>query len=100
MIREVFESTPGVVDVDWFVEDPQPKRVFRVDREKAALQGVPAAQVARTLRLALAGEDACLLHDPADVPERRWKLFTQRYLSMEPHGIEERLGLNAINIER
>ncbi len=61
-VREVFATTDGVVDVDWWVEDPQPKLVFRVDREKAALHGVPAAAVVRTLRLALAGEDAGSLH--------------------------------------
>jgi multidrug efflux pump subunit AcrB len=65
-ILEIFRTTDGVVDIDWFVEDAQPKRVFRVDREKAALHGVPAALVARTLRIALSGEEAGLLHDPAE----------------------------------
>ncbi len=66
-IKEVFDTTPGVVDVDWFVEAAQPKRLFAVDREKAALMGVPAAQVARTVRLAVAGEGAGVLHDPSEV---------------------------------
>ncbi|MCP4594490.1 MAG: efflux RND transporter permease subunit, partial [bacterium] len=44
------------------VEAPQRKLVFEVDREKAALHGVPATQVVRSLRLALSGEDAGLLH--------------------------------------
>ncbi|RMH19255.1 MAG: efflux RND transporter permease subunit [Acidobacteria bacterium] len=61
-VRRIFAATPGVVDVDWWVEAPQRKLVFEVDREKAALSGVPAAQVARTLRLVLAGEDAGTLH--------------------------------------
>jgi multidrug efflux pump subunit AcrB len=61
-VREVFESTGGVVDVDWWVEDPQEKLIFRVDREKAALHGVPAASVVRALRLALSGEDTGSLH--------------------------------------
>ncbi|MBD3867798.1 MAG: efflux RND transporter permease subunit [Acidobacteria bacterium] len=64
-ILNIFKSTEGVVDVDWFVEERQPKTVFEVDREKAALHGVAAAQVARTLRLALAGEQVGVLHDPA-----------------------------------
>jgi multidrug efflux pump subunit AcrB len=63
-VKEVFATTDGVVDVDWSMEAPQPKRVFTVDREKAALAGVGAAQVARTLRLALSGEDEGLLHRP------------------------------------
>ncbi len=66
-ILDVFRTTDGVVDVDWYVEDPQPKRIFHVDREKAALHGVPAARVARTLRLALEGETAGVLHDDEEV---------------------------------
>jgi multidrug efflux pump subunit AcrB len=61
-VLEIFRSTDGVVDVDWFVEARQPKQVFRVDREKAALHGVPAGAVARALRLALSGESAGVLH--------------------------------------
>ncbi len=63
-VLEIFRTTPGVVDVDWFVEAAQAKWRFEVDREKAALHGVPAADVARTLRLAVAGESAGVLHDP------------------------------------
>jgi len=61
-IREIFESTDGVVDVDWLVEAARTKWVLRVDREKAALHGVDAGAVARAIRLALAGEDAGVLH--------------------------------------
>jgi len=66
-VREVFESTEGVVDVDWIVEDDAPKAVFEVDREKAALHGVPAAQIVRTLRLALSGERVGILHEPREL---------------------------------
>jgi len=51
-----------VVDVDWYVEDDQPKIRFLVDREKAALHGISQDEVARTLRIASAGEPAGLLH--------------------------------------
>ena len=61
-VLDIFRTTEGVVDVDWWVEAPQPKQVFRVDREKAALHGVPAAKVSRTLGLALTGETVGLLH--------------------------------------
>ncbi len=61
-VREVFESTPGIVDVDWFVEDPQPKLVFEVDREKAALAGISPEMIAFELRMAGAGAEAGLLH--------------------------------------
>jgi multidrug efflux pump subunit AcrB len=65
------EALPGVVDVDWYVEDPQPKRRLVVDEVKAALHGVAEAEVVRTLRLALSGETAGLLHaerERDDVP--------------------------------
>jgi multidrug efflux pump subunit AcrB len=65
-IREVFEATPGVVDVDWYVEAPQPRVRLVVDREKAALHGLSAAQVAEALRLAVGGTAAGLAHRPAE----------------------------------
>jgi multidrug efflux pump subunit AcrB len=55
-IKEVFSRTDGVVDVDWYVESPHEKAVFRLDREKAGLAGIREADVAATLRLAL-GDD-------------------------------------------
>lgn len=74
LAREVmrqFESVEGVVDVDWYVEEPQPKRRIVLDRGKAALHGISDGGLARTLRLAAAGEVAGLLHDASakeDVP--------------------------------
>ncbi|HEY9516743.1 MAG TPA: efflux RND transporter permease subunit, partial [Gemmatimonadaceae bacterium] len=38
-VKHVFDNTPGVVDVDWTVTAPQEKRVFRVDRVRAAEAG-------------------------------------------------------------
>ena len=70
-IRKVFQQTPGVVDVDWYVEDPQTKYDMKVDLEKAALHGVSPADVTRTLQVGLQGTSAGLLHDPQsreDVP--------------------------------
>ncbi len=70
-IREIFEKTEGVVDVDWYVEDDQPKYQLVVDKEKAALHGISEDEIARTMRIASAGEPAGLLHAEAekeDVP--------------------------------
>src|SRR5207248_2737902 len=61
-VREIFEKTEGVVDVDWYVEDDQPKHRILVDREKAALNGITDDDVAKVLRLAIAGDSAGLLH--------------------------------------
>ena len=70
-LRDVFDRTEGVVDVDSYVEDDQSKYEFVVDKEKAALNGVSAEQVATTLRIALDGMNVGLLHQPGekeDVP--------------------------------
>jgi multidrug efflux pump subunit AcrB len=70
-VREIFERTPGVVDVDWYVEDPQPRYRFVVDKEKAALYGVSTAQIVEALRVALGGAALGLAHLPSekeDVP--------------------------------
>jgi len=70
-IKKIFQETPGVVDVDWYVEDPQKKYDMKVDLDKAALQGVSAAEVTRTVQIGLSGASAGLLHDPAsreDIP--------------------------------
>ena len=72
-IKKVFETTPGVVDVDWYVEDPQAKYNVVVDLDKAALNGVSAAAVTQTVQMGLNGATAGLLHDPKsreDVPIR------------------------------
>lgn len=70
-IRDLWRRTDGVVDVDWYVEDDQPKCSLTVDREKAALNGITEDDVARTVQAASGGYVAGLLHaDSAkeDVP--------------------------------
>jgi multidrug efflux pump subunit AcrB len=70
-VKHVFQTTPGVVDVDWYVEDPQVKYDLKVNLDKAALHGVSAADVTRTVQIGLAGAEAGLLHAPderEDVP--------------------------------
>jgi multidrug efflux pump subunit AcrB len=62
-IKSIFRQTPGVVDVDWYVEDPQTKYDLKVDPDKAALHGVSAADLTRSLQIGLAGTSAGLLHD-------------------------------------
>jgi multidrug efflux pump subunit AcrB len=70
-IKEIFQQTPGVVDVDWYVEDPQAKYDMKVDLDKAALHGVSPADVTKALQVGLGGANAGLLHDPhsrEDIP--------------------------------
>ena len=70
-ILGIFEGTPGVVDVDWYVEDPQLGYRFVLDKEKAALLGISTDQMVQALRVAVAGVTPGLAHLPAekeDVP--------------------------------
>ncbi len=61
-IRQVFENTPDIVDVDDSVEHPAAKFVVQVDRAKAARLGVPQSSIVEALATVLAGEDASFLH--------------------------------------
>jgi len=65
-VMAIFEETPGVVDVDWYVEDEQPRYDFTVDRERAALHGIDVAKIARTLETAITGRQVGLLHQPLE----------------------------------
>jgi multidrug efflux pump subunit AcrB len=85
-VKQIFQQTPGVVDVDWYVEDPQTKYDLQVDLDKASLHGVSAADVTRTLNIGLGGADAGLLHDPQsreDIP------ITVRLSRPDRSGIED-----------
>jgi multidrug efflux pump subunit AcrB len=65
-VLKIFEDTPGVVDTDWYMEKGQTWYEIVVDKQKAALNGISAAQIDRTLQLALTGQPVGLLHDPKE----------------------------------
>jgi len=65
-IKAILARTAGIVDVDWYREDDQQKVTYAVDREKAALAGIAVEDVARTLKIALGGQDVGLLHLPRE----------------------------------
>ena len=66
-VKQVFEETPGVVDVDWLVEDDQKVYNLVVNKERAAFRGVSAEQIAQTLRMSLAGMDVGVLHTETEL---------------------------------
>ena len=63
---DIFHSTPGVVDTDWYIEADQPKVEFVIDKEKAALHGISAETISQTLKIAVGGESVDLLHVPRE----------------------------------
>jgi multidrug efflux pump subunit AcrB len=89
-VRAIFQKTPGVVDVDWYVEAAQPKTIFVIDKEKAALHGISAETISQTLRIAVGGESIDLLHQPREKEDVNIMLELPRALRTTP---EELLGL-------
>ncbi len=65
-VKHIFESVPGVVDVDWYGEHDQKRLRFRIDKEKAALNGITAETISKTLKIAVDGLDVELTHMPRE----------------------------------
>jgi len=61
-VRQVFEASDNIVDVDDSIEANTEKLVFQVDRQKAALFGVSQQDITDLLYAALHGEDVGYLH--------------------------------------
>ena len=65
-IKEIFSATEGVVDIDWYRENDRSKLVLRVDKEKAALNGLSEAEITQAIDMGLAGQSIDLFHQPRD----------------------------------
>jgi len=63
-VREVFQGTPDIVDVDDSIEVLAPRWIIHVDRNRAARLGVDQSTVVMAITTALKGEDISYLHDP------------------------------------
>jgi multidrug efflux pump subunit AcrB len=61
-VRDIFEHTSGVADVDWYVDAEQPKYRLVLDKEKAALNGISTDQLNRSMQLAVSGSGYELAH--------------------------------------
>ncbi len=65
-VRRKMETVRAMVDVDDTVEYPQPKLIFEVDRQKAAVSGITPEQIAQTLELVLGGRKVGVVHVPSE----------------------------------
>lgn len=65
-ILQIFRTTEGVVDADWYMESDQTEVRLVVDKEKAALHGISAEHVSNALMLALSGMKVGLAHQPQE----------------------------------
>ena len=83
-VKQIFRSTPGVVDVDWYIEADQRKARFIIDKEKAALHGISAATISQTLQLAVDGQTIDLLHQPEEKEDVNIRLELPRSAKSTP----------------
>ena len=91
-VKEIFMSTDGVSDIDWYMDDEQPTVKFKIDEEKAALSGVNVQTANLALATGLSGSQVGLLHDEGsreDIP------VTVRLPRSQRSGIDE---LSQINV--
>ncbi len=65
-VKKIFENTNGVVDVDWYMNDPQTEYRFTVDRDRALALGIDPARVLQVLKATVAGSRVGLLHLPEE----------------------------------
>jgi multidrug efflux pump subunit AcrB len=100
-VREVFRTTPGVVDVDWYVETPQNEATYQVDQAKAALQGLSVVEVNQWLAVATQGVRVSTLrssHEREEIPVvvelgSHWHASPQSFLTMPVSGVQGRQGM-------
>ncbi len=71
-VRQVFEQTNGIVDVDSTVRPSSTRLDFKIDQAKAALLGVTPQEITRNLSLAWKGEAIAWIHDGATYPIPLW----------------------------
>ena len=94
-VKTIFEQTDGVVDVDWYGEADQKRVLFNIDKEKAALNGISAETISRTLGIATDGLDVDLAHLPrekAPVPVRIQLPLESRVVPEQLLGLRVRSG--------
>lgn len=95
-VKELFNSTPGVVDADWMVEDDQPEYHIEVDKEKAMRYAVNTAQVTATVNAALAGMAAGSIYQPAQYNPAPIKL---QLSDADKTSIDDILDLTILNMQ-
>jgi len=66
-VRDIFDQTEGIVDVDWYYEDDQPLERIVADKQAIARQGLSEEAVVKSLRMAVAGMDISFLRTTGEL---------------------------------
>jgi multidrug efflux pump subunit AcrB len=61
-LQQLYADTPDIVDIDSTVEADAKRLVIVVDRQRAALLGIPQQRVTAILHMALQGDDVTYVH--------------------------------------
>jgi multidrug efflux pump subunit AcrB len=86
-VKKIFESTEGVVDVDWYREEDRTKTLVTVDKEKAALNNISEGEVTRAIQMAVQGRSIDLFHQPRDKEEINIILELPREMRSRVEGV-------------
>jgi multidrug efflux pump subunit AcrB len=90
-MRDIMSGVEGVVDIDWYVEEPRQRKVFVADEAKAALHGLSDQEINQSISLATGGLDVDLLH----LPDEREDVMIRLELSdQDVSKVEDVLSLN------
>ncbi|MFA5975253.1 MAG: efflux RND transporter permease subunit [Elusimicrobiota bacterium] len=83
-LQRLLKQSDGIVDVDTYIPETQPKNTLNVNREKATLNAIAPSQITQTVSLALDGSTVDIAHTETDLepveirlrlPEKsRWDL--------------------------
>lgn len=76
-VKSALAQVDSLVDLDDSAIAAAPRKLLRIDRQKASLLGVPHHDIVTTLRAGFAGEDSTWLHDGSKYP-------TAAYLQLRP----------------
>ncbi|MCF6288301.1 MAG: efflux RND transporter permease subunit [Proteobacteria bacterium] len=63
-IEQYFHQANGIVDIDTSVETNSLREIIVIDKAKASQFGISQAQIAKTIKTALQGNDVSYLHNP------------------------------------
>jgi len=78
IVKERMSREPGIVDLDDTIDEDQTKLVFEVDKEKAALNGISADEISRSIALALGSQSAGIAQMPYERSPVRITLWFPR----------------------
>ena len=86
-VKTIFETTEGVVDVDWYRESERSRLVLTVDKEKAALNRISEGEITRAVQMGMQGMSIDLFHQPRDKEEINIVLELPRSLRASVDGL-------------